>query len=212
MAEARPVFVVLDGIDGCGKTTQSGLLAAALSKRRGQAALHLREPGSTPLGERIRELLLSREFEIAPASETLLFAAARRALLDQKVAPALAEGRDVVCERFHASTFAYQSVAGGLEEGRVLELLRTWAGEPRPDLTVILDLDPGVALARRKTPSDRIEDRGLAFQQSVAKGYRRYCELEPRARSVPADAAVEIVHQRVLACVEALFTRATTRG
>ncbi len=212
MSEQRSVFVVLDGIDGCGKTTQARLLAVALSARRGCEALHLREPGSTPLGERIRELLLSREIEIAPASETLLFAAARRALLDSRVAPALAQGRDVVCERFHASTFAYQSIAGGLDESQVLDLLKTWAGKPQPDLTVILDLEPRVARARRTTPGDRIEDRGLAFQESVARGYRRYAQLDSLARLVPADAAEGIVHQRVLACVEKLFAEAKGRG
>ncbi|MEO6708590.1 MAG: dTMP kinase [Planctomycetota bacterium] len=212
MSEARPVFVVLDGIDGCGKTTQARLLAKALSTRRGREAVHLREPGSTPLGERIRELLLSRELEIAAASETLLFAAARRALLDQRVAPALASGSDVVCERFHASTFAYQSVAGNLDEARVLDLLHTWAGKPAPDLTVILDLEPKTALARRKSPGDRIEDRGLGFQEAVALGYRRYAKLDPLARLVAADAVEELVAQRVLACLEPLFTKDSRRG
>lgn len=205
------MFVVLDGIDGCGKTTQARRLVEVLSKRRGRAALHLREPGSTPLGERIRELLLSREFDIAAPSETLLFAAARRAMLDQLVAPALAQGLDVVCERFHASTFAYQALAGGLDETQVLALLRGWAGAPSPDLTLILDLDARAALARRKVSSDRIEDRGLAFQEAVARGYRRYCELDPRSRIVAADAAAEVVHQRVLACVEHWFLEARAR-
>ena len=212
MAEAHPLFVVLDGIDGCGKTSQARRLAQVLSERRGRAALHLREPGSTPLGERIRALLLAREIEIAAPSETLLFAAARRAMLDQIVAPALAKGTDVVCERFNSSTFAYQAVAGGLDEAQVLELLQSWCGSPAPDLTVILDLDARVALARRKQPGDRIEDRGLKFQESVARGYRRYAELDPRARLVAADAAEDSVHRSVLALVERWFTEARARG
>ena len=211
MAQIGPLFVVLDGIDGCGKTTQARRLAQVLSQRRGRTALHLREPGSTTVGEKIRELLLSRELEIAAPSETLLFAAARRAMLDQRVAPALAQGLDVVCERFHASTFAYQAVAGGLDETQVLALLRNWAGAPSPDLTLILDLEPRAALARRKVSSDRIEDRGLAFQESVARGYRRYAQLDPRARIVAAEAAEEIVHQRVLECVEHWFLEARSR-
>ncbi len=211
MAQAGPLFVVLDGIDGCGKTTQARRLAQVLSERRGRAALHLREPGSTAVGERIRELLLSRELEIAAPTETLLFAAARRAMLDQRVAPALSQGLDVVCERFHASTFAYQAVAGGLDETQVLTLLRSWAGAPSPDLTLILDLEPRAALARRRISSDRIEDRGLAFQESVARGYRRYAQLDPRARIVAAEAAEELVHQRVLAFVEHWFVEARAR-
>ena len=212
MAFAPPLFVVLDGIDGCGKSTQAKRLAEALSMRRGAPALHLREPGSTRLGERIRELLLSRALQIAAPSETLLFAAARRAMLDELVAPALARGVDVVCERFHASTFAYQAFAGGLDAGQVLELLRTWAGEPVPQLTLILDLDPELAQGRRRAPSDRIEDRGLEFQRRVASGYRRYAELEPLAQVVAADGSEEHVHRVVLAAVNAWFAKEAARG
>jgi len=198
-----PVFVILDGIDGCGKSTQAQRLVEALATRRPQPALHLREPGSTPLGERIRALLLSRELEIAAPAEALLFTAARRTLLDALVAPALQAGRDVVCERFHASTFAYQSVAGGVSEAAVLGLLGAWAGSPAPDLTLILDLDPRRALERRGAPGDRIEDRGLEFQAAVARGYRRYAQLDVQARLIDADASPEVVAARVLACVQA---------
>ena len=142
----RGLFLVVDGVDGCGKTTQARRLAAALEV---PPHLHLREPGSTVLGERLRSLLLSRELEIEPAVETLLFAAARRQMLDELVAPALARGETVVCERFHPSTYAYQSVAGDLDEDRVLELLHGWAGEPRPDLILLLDVDVDAAAERR---------------------------------------------------------------
>ena len=209
---ARALFVVLDGIDGCGKSTQARLLAQALSLRRGREALHLREPSSTPLGERIRELLLSREFEIEAPSEALLFAAARRAMLDECVAPALAERRDVVCERFHSSTFAYQAVAGGLGEQRVLELLRAWCGAPQPDVTLILDLEPRVAQSRRARSGDRIEDRGLEFQQRVAQGYRRYAQLDSRAKLVAADAPEAALHERVLALLEPWIAGALADG
>lgn len=212
MSPARPWFVVLDGVDGCGKSTQARRLAAALSAERGRPALHVREPGSTPLGERIRELLLSRELEIAAPSEALLFAAARRALLDQRVAPALAAGQDVVCERFHASTFAYQSVGGGLEPLRVLELLREWAGSPAPDLTVILDLEVTEAALRRGPAGDRIEDRGLDFQRAVARGYRRYAELDPRSRLVDAAGSEDLVQARVRSCLEQCAAEEARRG
>lgn len=212
MSRTRPWFVVLDGVDGCGKSTQARRLAAALSAERGRPALHVREPGSTPLGERIRELLLSRELEIAAPSEALLFAAARRALLDQRVAPALAAGQDVVCERFHASTFAYQSVGGGLEPLRVLELLREWAGRPAPDLTVILDLEVSEAALRRGPAGDRIEDRGLEFQRAVARGYRRYAELDPRSRLVDAAGSEDLVQARVRSCLEQCAAEEARRG
>ncbi|MEQ1895423.1 MAG: dTMP kinase, partial [Planctomycetota bacterium] len=125
-------FVVLDGLDGCGKSTQAARLAAWLSQRSGREALHLREPGSTAAGERIRALLLEREVGLTPASQVLLFAAARRQMLDELVRPALAAGRSVVCERFHPSTFAYQGTAGGVDEERLLALLLAWAGTPAP--------------------------------------------------------------------------------
>ena len=128
----RPLFVVLDGIDGCGKSTQAKRLAAVLPELRSRGrsstdpavddlprgngageerkTLHLREPGSTPAGEAIRALVLAPEPHFGRGTLALLFAAARRETLEELVAPALAEGRDVVIERFHASTFAYQGV------------------------------------------------------------------------------------------------------
>lgn len=187
-------FLVLDGIDGCGKSTQARLLAEALTQARGVPALHLREPGSTKVGERIREILLSREHELDPGVELLLFAAARRQTLRELVEPALAAGRDVVCERFHASTFAYQAFAGGLPEDDVLSVLLRWADEPRPDALILLDVDPAAAARRRAGPEDRIEAKGLEFQRRVAEGYRRFARLQPGTIVIdgsasPADVA-----------------------
>src|SRR5688572_11610264 len=108
MSIPRGHFFVLDGIDGCGKSTQAARLVAALGSGPAGPALHLREPGSTPAGERIRALLLDPETALAPAAQVLLFAAARRQMLEELVAPALQLGRHVVCERFHPSTVAYQ--------------------------------------------------------------------------------------------------------
>jgi len=187
----RGRFIVLDGIDGCGKTTQAKRLVAELG------ALHLREPGSTLIGERIRELLLGRQYSMGPEVETLLFAAARRQMLDELVEPALAAGRHVVCERFHPSTFAYQAVAGDLDEDQVLGLLVTWAGTPRPDLVIILDVDPEKAAARRGESSDRIEDKGSEFQQRVAEGYRLYAERAAGVRVVDGDASADVVAARI---------------
>ena len=187
-------FLVLDGIDGCGKSTQARLLAEALTDARGVPALHLREPGSTKVGERIREILLSREHELDPGVELLLFAAARRQTLRELVQPALAAGRDVVCERFHASTFAYQAFAGGLPEDDVLSVLLRWADEPRPDALILLDVDPAAAARRRAGPEDRIEAKGIEFQRRVAEGFRRFARLQPGTVVIdgsasPADVA-----------------------
>jgi dTMP kinase len=192
----RGRFLVLDGIDGCGKSTQAARLARALEGGSARPVLHLREPGSTAAGERIRALLLDPETALSPAAQSLLFAAARRQMLEELVEPALALGRDVVCERFHASTFAYQGTALGVGEERVLELLLAWAGEPAPLLTVILDLAPEAARARRGS-QDRFEGRGPEFHARVAAGYRRYAARAPRAVLVDASGSPDEVAARV---------------
>lgn len=189
---------MLDGVDGCGKSTQARHLIAALTSDGGPAPVHLREPGSSPVGERVREILLDRELEIDPGTETLLFAAARRQMLADRVAPALAEGRHVVCERFHPSTFAYQAVAGELAEDAVLGLLNDWAGAPAPDLVILIDTPPRVASGRRPVASDRIEAKGLEFQERVAVGYRRYAERVPGTVVVDGTGAEESVAASIL--------------
>ena len=172
---SRGRFFVLDGVDGCGKSTQARRLVASLASGGGDP-LHLREPGGTGAGEAVRALLLDPDTVLCAESETLLFAAARAQMLQEKVEPALAAGRDVVCERFHASTFAYQAIAGGLDPQVVMLLLQDWANDPTPDLELILMLDPDEAAARRGADTDRIEARGLEYQQRVAVGYAVYAE------------------------------------
>ena len=190
--------MVLDGIDGCGKSTQAGLLVSAIEKRWDGGVLHLREPGSTGVGEALRDILLSRDHELGAAVETLLFTAARRQMLEEVVEPALSAGRAVVCERFHPSTFAYQAVGGELNERAVLELLEQWAGEPRPDLVLVLDLPADRAGVRRGDPTDRIEDKGREFQERVVEGYRRYAERVEGVVVLDADGEPEAVARRVL--------------
>jgi len=198
------MFVILDGVDGCGKTTQAELLCAALGEGRPaeEAPLHLREPGSTAVGERVRALLLDRELVLSPEVETLLFAAARRQMLDELVAPALAAGRDVVCERFHPSTFAYQAVAGDLDPDAVLGLLNRWAGTPSPDVILIFELPVEEALLRRGAARDRIEDKGEMYLRRVAEGYRLFAELDPRACVINAAQSLEAVALDVRAAIE----------
>ena len=198
----RGSFLVLDGVDGCGKTTQAKRLASWLGERSGREVVHLREPGGTVLGEALRELLLAPDQAIEPAVETLLFAASRRQMLDELVAPALARGAHVVVERFHPSTFAYQAFAGGEDERDVLELLRRWAGDPRPDALFLIEVDPAAAAARRGDASDRIEAKGEAFHRRVADGYRRYAELDPEVHIVDGERDVEAVAAAIAAEVE----------
>lgn len=180
----RGGFFILDGVDGCGKSTQAALLCERLGDAGTEPVLHLREPGGTQLGEALRALLLSREFEIEAGVESLLFCASRAQMLSEQVEPALAAGRHVVCERGNPSTFAYQCAAGKLDEARVLALLETWAGSPEPTLEILLDVDVERAGERRGVAGDRIEDKGLGFQAAVALGYERYFELAAGASRV----------------------------
>jgi dTMP kinase len=202
---ARGRFIVIDGIDGCGKSTQALRLVSVLAQRirpESPGPLHLREPGGTALGERLRALVLARELVLSARVETLLFAAARAQMLEEKVEPALAAGRHVVCERFHPSTFAYQAIAGGLPEQRVLDLLALWAGEPKPDLVLILDIRPERVLERRAEPGDRIEDKGLEFQRRVAEGFRIYARRERGVVLIDGDRPPETVSGEILKAVE----------
>ena len=195
-AQARGRMIVLDGVDGCGKSTQAELLVVRLEQDLDEV-LHLREPGSTVLGEGLRTLLLETETEIGAPVEVLLFAAARRQLLEEIVEPALERGAWVVCERFHSSTFAYQGHAGGVGTKRVLGLLQEWTASTVPDLELILDIDPHSAQKRRPGAQDRIEARGMGYQERVAEGYRLYVQERAEARLVGADGAPEVVAERI---------------
>ena len=192
-----PKFLVLDGVDGCGKSTQAELLVARLKKETGGAVAHLREPGTTKVGESLRTLLLDASVELLPQVEVLLFLAARRTLLHECVQPALDRGEWVVCERFHGSTFAYQGIAGGLGGKETLELCQKQAGDREPDLELILDLPLPEALGRRGLEGDRIENQGSKYQLQVAEGFRQYLEVAPRARRVSASGGPEEVAERV---------------
>jgi dTMP kinase len=193
----RGWFVVLDGVDGAGKSTQAARLQQRLSAA-GATPLSVREPGSTAAGEALRELLLHKELGLVPATETLLFAAARRQLLEQVLEPALRTRQVVICDRFNASTFAYQACARGGDRERTLALLETWAATPAPDLELVLWIDPVAAAARRAGPGDRIEALGLDFQQRAADGYREYVRLVPRAELIDASGSLDEVEQRLL--------------
>jgi len=175
-------FWVIEGMDGSGKSTQAARLADAL-RAEGRTVLALREPGATPLGERIRSLLLHRPADEAweARAEALLFFAARVELLAREIAPALAADRDVVCERFSPSTMAYQG-QNEQDAAFVLRLDRLCVPETlQPERILILDLPAeesyrrvlAAALERAAAP-DAIEARGLAFQQRVRAGYLRY--------------------------------------
>ena len=147
------MFISFEGLDGSGKTTQAGLLAERLSEG-GRDVVATREPGGTPLGERIRELLLTGA-EMSPWAETALFAAARAELVERVIRPALDRGADVVCDRYVDSSLAYQGIARGLGVQRVLELNLSAVQGLMPDRTFLLLVEPAEA-QRRSGGHDRI--------------------------------------------------------
>jgi dTMP kinase len=172
------VFVTFEGIDGSGKTTQAARLAEwACAERREVVAV--REPGGTPLGETIRELLLDGP-EMSAWAEAALFAAARAELAERVIRPALARGAWVVCDRYVDSSLAYQGAARGLGIDAVRELNAAATGGLVPDLTFVLLVDVDVALARRSDRPDRIEREDADFVRRVDAGYRELVAAEPQ--------------------------------
>jgi dTMP kinase len=180
------VLVTFEGVDGSGKSTQTDLLSDWLQKE-GRQVVTAREPGGTPLGESVRELLLDGE-GMAPWTEAALFTAARAELVDRVIGPALADGSDVVCDRYLDSSLAYQGVARGLGVERVLAFNVEAIRGILPDVTFLLVVDVDEARKRSAAARDRIEREGVAFLSLVDNGYRQLAGLFPQ-RIVALDAA-----------------------
>jgi len=210
-AAVSGVFITFEGIEGSGKSTQVELLARHLAAR-GARVLTTREPGGTPLGERVRAILLDPDSDPVPMSELFLLEAARAQLVARVIAPALAAGVTVLSDRFADSSTAYQGAARGLGEGVVAALNAAACGATLPTRTVVLDLGVEVAVERaRARPSTtasnrRFEDEALAFHRLVALGYRELARQQPgRVRLVDASGSPEDVHRRVLRELEDLL-------
>jgi len=200
------VFVTLEGIDRSGKTTQAALLRDAL----GPDTLLLREPGGTEAGERVRELLKDPDLQLDPRAELLLFCAARAELCSSVIRPALEEGRSVICDRFVDSTAAYQGAARGLGVELVEGVNEIATADCRPDITLLLRIDPTDAEARgqqrlaagAEDGSDRFEGEGIDFQRTVAQAYDELATRHPeRIAVIDAEGSPAAVHERVMAAV-----------
>ena len=172
------MFVTFEGLDGSGKSTQADLLRRRL-EAEGREVVATREPGGTPLGEHVRELLL-RGDAMTPWSEAALFTAARAQLVEDVIRPAIDRGADVICDRYLDSSLAYQGLARGLGIERVLQLNLEATGGLLPDVTFLLLVDPEDSHARLGEERDRIEREDDDFRARVDAAYRQLAELFPR--------------------------------
>jgi dTMP kinase len=191
------VFVTFEGLDGSGKTTQVERLRARL-EAEGREVVATREPGGTPLGEGIRELVLHGH-EMSPWAEALLFASARAEHVEEVIRPALERGADVLCDRYVDSSLAYQGIARGLGLERVLEVNLDAVGGLMPDRTFVLALDSETASGRVGESPDRIEREEPGFRTRVEAAFLELAERFPERivvldASLPADELAERIH------------------
>lgn len=201
----RGKFIAFDGGEGCGKTTQIGLLRDRLTAA-GLGVLAVRDPGTTRIGEFIRAILLDPDHnEMGMRCEMLLYMAARAQMMHEVIRPALEAGQVVLTDRFVSSTLAYQLGGQGLDADDIRTVaniaLRGWL----PDLTIILDMPPERAIQRVTRAKDRIEQRPLAYHQQVRDNFLAQVKADPvRYRVVAADQPIETVSAQVWDAVSAL--------
>lgn len=195
-------FIVFEGGEGAGKSTQERLLAQAL-RDQGLPVLQTREPGGTPAAEEIRRVVLSPEHAGMDArAEALLFAASRGEHVARVIRPALERGDVVICDRYLDSSVAYQGYARGLGPERVRDLSLWATGGLLPDLTIVLDVDPSVGLARF-SDRDRLEAEPLEYHQQVRAAFLALAEQEPsRYLVLDARQEVEVIAAEILARVQ----------
>lgn len=200
------MFIVLEGVEGSGKSTQVKLLGDWLAKR-GIGHVITREPGGTAVGEDIRRILLEGE-HVPVRAELLLMLSARAIFVEETVRPALERGLVVVADRYELSTLAYQAYGRGLPVDEVRRMNAFATGGLAPDLTLVLDVPPEVGEARRAREGrgpDRIEKAGAAFHRAVAEAYRLLAETEPRVERIDGTGTPEAVHEAVLRSLAARF-------
>lgn len=200
MKNKKGYFVTLEGGEGSGKSTQLKLLEDYLDKG-GYDVIYTREPGGTPISEEIRKILLGgKNVEMSDETEALLFAAARAQHIKEKILPAIAEGKTVVCDRYVHSSLVYQGYARGL--GEFVEKVNSYALENcMPDITIFLDITPERAFARKggADADDRLEQSGIDFHRRVYDGYVRMAEKFPdHFVRVNADRGIDEVFAEIL--------------
>lgn len=204
----RGCFITFEGVEGCGKSTQIALLRDYLDAA-GHEVVVTREPGGTPIAEAIREVLLDPAHgAMGDTAELLLYEAARAQHVHEKIAPALAAGQVVLCDRFADSTTAYQGAGRGLAAETLNELHRLAAHGLWPDLTLLIDLpvEAGIQRARDRGRKDRIEQESIDFHERVRAGFLALAKAEPtRIRIIEGEASIEAVQQAIRRAVNAVL-------
>lgn len=204
------MFITLEGPEGSGKSSQLPALAEFL-RSRGYTVLTTREPGGTPIGDQVRQVLTRMENQgMSPRSETLLFCAARAQLVDQVIRPALARGEVVISDRYADSTLAYQGYGHGNDLAVLRQLLHFATGGLWPELTLLLDVDSAAGLERRRSSGgewNRLDDYALSFHQRVRQGYLDLARSQPERWVVvdaaqPMDAVQQALRQVILRRLE----------
>ncbi len=201
-------FITFEGVEGCGKSTQITLLWEYLVES-GYNVIVTREPGGTPIAEAIRGVLLNPDHDgMGSTAELLLYAAARAQHVYEKIAPALAAGQIVLCDRFADSTTAYQGAGRGLHAELLSTLNEIATGGVWPDCTLLIDVPVAVGLerARSRGRKDRIEQESIDFHERVRHGFLDLAAAEPdRIRLISGEAPVEEVHQAICSAVDAVL-------
>jgi len=201
------MFFSFDGIDGVGKTTQMDLFCQWL-RERGADVVTCRDPGSTPLGERIRDVLLHSDGDtpIGRRAEMLLYMAARAQLVDEVLRPALAAGKTIVSDRYLLANIVYQGHAGGLDLEAIRQVGAVAVDGVRPDAVFLLDMSPTAADGRLRRTLDRMERQGSDYRERLRAGFlAEAARVENRAHLIDADRPVETVHAEIRRIAEELL-------
>ncbi len=201
------MFISLEGIEGCGKTTQLDHISVFLEKI-GRPFVVTREPGGTDIGKKIRSILLDpASHDLVPTAELLLYMADRAQHINSVIKPRLAEGKIVVCDRYYDATVAYQGFARGLGVNYIRDLHRMILEDFKPDLTILLDLSPRTGLSRawqeldsgnRSGAESRFEEEAISFHEKVRAGYLEIARLEPkRFKIIDASPEIDVVQTEI---------------
>lgn len=207
------MFFSLDGVDGGGKSTQVALLVDWM-RERGRDVVACRDPGSTPMGNEIRRLLLdAHQTPLGRRAESLLYMAARAQLVDEVIRPTLAAGRDIVCDRYLLANVAYQGHAGDLPVEEIWQVGQFATGGILPDLTLVLDLPATTAAKRLTRPLDRMERRGEAYLERVRQGFLAEAVRRPdRIAVIAADLPVAAVQAEIRRVIGERFSELGSAG